>query len=302
MSIRKQSRAHNIVMGGIVISLVILLGCVKFEGEKKSTSAAQPELELSAWLADWQWKPSIKEFSSMTDGLSSVQVFAAYFDHIDCLFYTPENVEAIPQIMKIAAKNGSVDVDLSMVNDQFKKEGSAVQKDSELITRLMATAKSRRAHINDIVGMVNEYDFDGVEIDYEKIKDEDWDNVSAFYKELYQKLKSMGKPLRIVLEPRTPIEKLDLPKGPTYVMMAYNLYESHSGPGPKADLAFIDKMAKKMDELPGEHVMAFATGGFDWPASGKVMALTEQEAVNFQKGVCKPRKEMPQAGLSISII
>ena len=283
MSRQKQSRAHNIVMGGIVISLVILLGCVKFEGEKKSTSAAQPELELSAWLADWQWKPSIKEFSSMTDGLSSVQVFAAYFDHTDRLFYTPENVEAIPQIMKIAAKNGSVNVDLSMVNDQFKKDGSAVQKDSELITRLMATVKSRRAHINDIVGMVNEYDFDGVEIDYEKIKDEDWDNVSAFYEELYQKLKSMEKPLRIVLEPRTPIEKLNLPKGPTYVMMAYNLYGSHSGPGPKADFVFIDKMAKKMDQLPGEHVMAFATGGFDWPASGKIMALTEQEAVKLSK-------------------
>ena len=32
----------------------------------------------------------------------------------------------------------------------------------------------------------------------------------------------------------------------------------------------IDQMAKKMDQLPGQHVMAFKTGGFDWPASGEI--------------------------------
>lgn len=232
----------------------------------------------------------------MADGLSSVQVFAAYFDHTNHLFYTPENKEAIPKIMKIAAQGSAVNVDLSIVNDQFKKDGTAIQKDSELITKLMSTAKSRRAHIKDIVNMVNEYDFHGVEIDYEKIKDEDWDNVSAFYEELYQKLKSMGKPLRIVLEPRAPIEKINLPKGPTYVMMAYNLYGSHSGPGPKADFAFIDKMAKKMDQLPGEHAMAFATGGFDWPATGKIVALTEQEAFKLSKKSLRPPKRDAASG------
>ena len=48
--------------------------------------------------------------------------------------------------------------------------------------------------------MVNEYDFHGVKmIMMRRLKTRSWDNVSAFYEELYQQLKStMGKPLRIV--------------------------------------------------------------------------------------------------------
>lgn len=283
MSKRKRLRIRGVLIGGIVVTLVVILGCVKLEGEKKSPSATERELELTTWITDWQWKSAIKDFGSITDGLSSVQVFAAYFDHTDRLFYTPENMEAIPKVMEIANQNNVVNVDLTIVNDRFEKDGSAVQKDSVLLTRLMATAESRRVHINDIVDTINKYDFQGVEIDYEKIKDEDWENVCAFYEELYQRLESMGKSLRIVLEPRTPIEKLKLPKGPTYVMMAYNLYGTHSGPGPKADFSFIDKMTKKMDQLPGEHFIAFSTGGFDWPTSGKIIAVTEQEAVELAK-------------------
>ena len=64
----------------------------------------------------------------MTDGLSSVQVFAAYFDHTDHLFYTSENVEAVPEIMKIAAENGSVNVDLSMVMINLKKTDQPFKK------------------------------------------------------------------------------------------------------------------------------------------------------------------------------
>src|SRR5690606_32889434 len=118
-----------------------------------------------------------------------------------------------------------------------------------------------------IVALVEAYDLDGVEIDYERIGDGDWDNMTAFIAALYQELSARGLSLRVVLEPRAPIERLSLPRGPVYVMMAYNLYGSHSGPGPKADDAFIRQLAKRMDRLPGsQNRIAFATGGFDWPA------------------------------------
>lgn len=292
----KLSRMRGVMMSSLVVSLVIILGCVNLEQEP-SPGATERELELSTWITDWQWKSAIKDFRSVTNGFTSVQVFAAYFDSTDHLFFTAENVEAVPKVIEIANESRKVNVDLTLVNDRFVKDGSAVQKDSALITRLMATPESRRAHINDIVNTVTQYDFYGVEIDYEKIKEEDWENVCAFYKELFQRLKSIGKPLRIVLEPRTPIEKLDLPIGPAYVMMAYNLYGTHSGPGPKADFLFIDKMAEKMDQLPGEHFIAFATGGFDWPESGKIIALTEQEAVKLSKRSLQSPKRDEASGV-----
>lgn len=239
--------------------------------------------------------PSLKEYNYKATFLS----YANKMGNSDRKFLQPEDMLDMQKggywelgtIMEASIKD-EVDVDLTVVNDRFTEDGLAVQKDSMLITRLMATPESRRAHIDDIVDTVSTYNFEGVEIDYEKVKDEDWDNVCAFYEELYQRLQQGGKPLRIVLGPRMPIEKLTLPEGPTYIMMAYNLYGTHSGPGPKADYAFIAKMGKKMDQLPGEHVMAFATGGFDWPESGKITALTEQEAAQLSmQSVKSPKRD-----------
>lgn len=292
MSKVNSSHYRGLMITGIVVTLFVIWGCTN----ETKPSAKEREIELSAWITDWQWKSGIEDYRSITNGLTSVQVFAAYFNSTDRLFYTEENIEAIPNIMKIAKEGSLVKVDLTIVNDQFKEDGKAVQKDSDLLTRLMATKESRKAHIDDIVKLAKEYDFRGVEIDYEKVKDADWENICAFYEELYIKLKASGKSLRIVLEPRTPIEKINLPKGPTYVMMVYNLYGYHSGPGPKADHPFIEKMAQKMKQLPGENYLAFATGGFDWPQEGKITALTESEAANLKKISITPAKRDEASG------
>ena len=77
-------------------------------------------------------------------------------------------------------------------------------------------------------------------------------------------------------------------KGPEYVVMFYNLYGTHSGPGPKADFAFIEKTIKKMEALPGTKSAAFATGGCLWEdyvplgdKKGKVRNVDEAEAVQL---------------------
>ena len=180
-------------------------------------------MELSAWIVDWQWKSGVDDLNSFSGGLTSIQAFAAYFDDTDSLYFTSENREALPRIREAAVQSGLVNVDLTVVNDRLNRDGSAIQKDSTLVTRLMATVDSRNKHMEDLLRTVAEYDFDGVEIDYEKIAESDWDNVSAFYTELYRRLHALGKSLRIELEPRTPIERLTLPEGPHYVMMAYNV-------------------------------------------------------------------------------
>ncbi|HML45335.1 MAG TPA: glycosyl hydrolase, partial [Clostridia bacterium] len=67
------------------------------------------------------------------------------------------------------------------------------------------------------------------------------------------------------------------------VMMCYNLYGTHSGPGPKADPAFLQKMVKGMQTLPGKKSFALATGGFDWTEKGKVVSLTYLDALALQR-------------------
>ncbi|HWR29542.1 MAG TPA: hypothetical protein VN631_06880, partial [Negativicutes bacterium] len=52
----------------------------------------------------------------------------------------------------------------------------------------------------------------------------------------------------------------------------------HSGPGPKADKTFIQKVITQMASLPGEKSVAFSTGGCVWGSNGKKQLVTEAEA------------------------
>ncbi|MED5018723.1 glycosyl hydrolase family 18 protein [Paenibacillus chibensis] len=240
--------------------------------------AVSVEKELSSWVVDWQWKSGLEDFGKLAGGLGSLQLFAVYFDEADRLYMTEDLKREMPSVLQ-AAKDASMNrVYVTLVNDLHLADGTEVQKDPDLLTRLLKSEESRSKHIADIIDWTEQYGIQGVEIDYEKVSDRDWPRMTAFYSELYERLHVVGKSLRIVLESRAPIERLDLPKGPEYVMMAYNLYGTHSGPGPKADYLFLDKLARRMNHLAGDNIIAIAAGGFDWSGQGKVKAVTEKKA------------------------
>lgn len=287
MTIKKPMIKHAIVLTVCLSAFgAFLAGCVR-DGNApesmKTVEAAEQPMEKTAWLVDWQWKAGSEDLQGMTNGLTSVQMFAAYFDETDNLFFTDAFQKGLPKVQEIARKSSLVHVDLTIVNDQKRKDGSDIQKEPTIVTRLMATPQSRTKHIDQIMEAVSAYHFHGVEIDYERIDERDWDNMVDFINELYERLHEKEKTLRIVLEPRTPIERISLPKGPVYVMMAYNLYGTQSGPGPKADRTFIKELAARMKAVPGEKVIAISAGGFDWSESGEVTAVTEEQAVELAK-------------------
>lgn len=262
--------------------------------EKRPVVAVQKE--VSSWVVDWQWKSGLEDFRQIASGLGSLQLFAVYFDEADHLYMTDDLKKGLPEMLQ-SAKDASLDkVYLTLVNDRYLQDGTEVQKDPDLVSRLVESEAARSQHIGDIMGLVSRYGVQGVEIDYEKIKDNDWQQVKAFYNELYEKLHEQGKSLRIVLESRAPIEQLDLPSGPEYVMMAYNLYGTHSDPGPKADYIFLDKLARRMNHLPGGNVIAIAVGGFDWSGQGKVTAVTEKRAVELTRRAVTPPERDPASG------
>ncbi|WP_238403937.1 glycosyl hydrolase family 18 protein [Paenibacillus paridis] len=256
---------------------------IKPPEEKPEPTEAVAVPQLSAWLADWEWETGLADLKVMKEGLTSLQLFASYFGAADQLHFTEEFEEALPELLKLYAPAELQSLYLTIVNDQFQENGAAIQKSPELISRLMATSESRSKHVEELVAAVDRLGFGGMEIDYEQIPEADWEKVLLFYSELYERLQAKGKVLRIVLEPRVKIEELKLPEGPEYVMMAYNLYGYHSGPGPKADHAFIAGLANRMEHLPGKPAIAFSVGGFDWDENAKVKALTEKQAALLLK-------------------
>jgi spore germination protein YaaH len=241
------------------------------------------ETELSAWIVDWQWEEGIEDLKKTGDGISHIQIFAAYLDDNGRIYFTDDALQALQHIDEIRQGINSGSVGITLVNDRFNRDGSVIHKDPAIVAKLLATPESRRRHIEEILNIVDRHDLSGIEIDYENINNDDWSHVKNFYSELYKQLRRKGKFLRIVLEPDAPIEEQMYPKGPVYIMMAYNMYGTHSGPGPKADPPFISKLAGKFNQVPGDKYMAIAAGGFDWSETGKVTSLTEKQAVELAK-------------------
>jgi len=271
------------IVGALALTAVLLyLIRIEAFGAASKPNVTEHRTERSAWLADWRWEAGTEDLQTSAGGLYSLQVFAAYFDPADKLKFTDEFRESLPRIREIASENGLDRLYLTIVNDIVFPDGTESQKDTALVTRLTASGESRGRHIDEIVQAAVSYGFQGVELDYEQIGKDDWPNFVRLVRELHSRLLAEGLAFRVVFEPRAPLETLDLPEGPVYVMMAYNLHGGHSGPGPKANDAFVAEQASRMAKLSVDSYIALSAGGFDWHGkTGKAVSVTERQAAEL---------------------
>jgi hypothetical protein len=239
-----------------------------------------PASASAAWVADWDLPGGLREIKQ--GDFKDIIMFAAYFTGEDQPFLT----SAMKTFLAGDTSkylSGDQNLYISVVNDYIDASGKSAQKDPKLVKRLMATERSRARHREDLLNLLKSGPFTGLEIDYEKVDLDDWPKLLAFADDLCQRLATMGKKMRFVLEPKEKYLKTSLPAGPQYVLMAYNLYGTHSGPGPKADHDFLRKLAGWCEHLPVKPGLALAGGGFAW-LPGKVVALTESKASAWAKG------------------
>jgi len=237
---------------------------------------AAQALPLSVWAVYWDTGDVNDELSLLAPELGSVSVFSALF-HPDDTPYLPDDTAAL--LASIQERFGAAkDIYLTFVNDLALTEGGFSLKDAALLERLFESGASMDAHIARMLALAKSAGCDGIELDYEGVRNKPalWKSYAAFIERLYRAAKDAGLLCRVVLEPSA-LGKAAYPKGPEYVLMCYNLYGSHSGPGPKADPEFIASLAREGRDL-GDLSFAFSTGGFDWDANGEAAQLTEREA------------------------
>jgi len=262
----------------ICIALLFITAC---SNSKEPPAIAKEELKdkaklrLSIWLPEWQNKSALEDVQSSQHGLQDIRVFGAYFNSKDELLLTDNAIDMLQQTQQ--QFNESHHVILTLINDYVTENAPSVQKDSTLLHRLLQDSSARQKHISNILQVVEQYQPNGIEIDYEKIAKEDLPKYVQFLSELYRELAKKDVTLHVVLEPRFPFD-VKLPDGPNYTVMAYNVHGYHSGPGAKATFTFLNDLLKKIKKSNQDLAIAFATGGFDWVAQGKTVALTELEA------------------------
>lgn len=258
---------------------VLLGGCVEAEPLR---SGPHPPVHLAAWQTYWDMEGGRNDYDLLRKKMDAISYFAVAYDENDAL-YVPEAVRAMAETYK----GKKFETYLSFTNDIVGKR--RLEKDRELLWRLLGDDAALDRTVEGIVSLAAQFGVRGVELDYENFaKDEKLlQRYLVFTYRLSTACVHQGLKLRIVLEPSVPFDA-GFAKGPEYVVMLYNLYGKHSGPGAKADGAFIDKTIVKMEALPEPHAVAFATGGCLWQdygpfglMCGERRFITAREAVQL---------------------
>src|SRR5699024_9596892 len=130
---------------------------------------------------------------------------------------------------------------LSITNDWIPETGESIAKETDLIHRLIETEKKQKVHVAEIVDLAEEVDVPEIELKFEQIDEDDIEVFVEFVDLLQAELDEAGVRLSVVLEPYFPFQT-ELPDGPEYIVMAYDVFGAHSGPGPKATFEFLDEL------------------------------------------------------------
>ncbi len=237
---------------------------------------ADHNTKYSGWITYWDTENVYKELEVLGDNLHSVMFFAAYFNANKDLFIPEKFIDQM-NTLKNTLEKDDVATYLTIVNDIELENGTSSLKDTDILNSFFEDSNTINQHVYQIIEIVEKNHFSGIEIDYEGIKNDYdlWSKYAGFLERLNEECIAKNIKLRVVLEPGLHIEKVDLPKGPTYVVMLYNLFGYHSGPGPKANESFIINSINKFDQSELCIRYALSVGGFQW-TNNKVKPLTEK--------------------------
>ncbi len=265
--------------------------------------AAWAGQKVAVWDVYWDLEDAETELGQLGEDVSEICHFGAYFEEDDQLFipselnlYTRRVMQQYPDVSHF----------LTVVNDIRYSDGTAAQKDTELLARLLASGQAMEAHAEQILQLVQEGGYDGVELDYERIRDDMglWEKYLQFIQILYEKTESLGLEMRVLLEPQTPMEQLEFPEGPRYIMMCYNLHSAAEDPGPKADEEFLEECVQKMEGISEDSSgVALALGGYDFSEDGSAVQVTEKDAVSLMAVFGgEPERDPDSGALSFSYV
>ncbi|MBU5428073.1 glycosyl hydrolase [Tissierella pigra] len=270
-----------------VFTILLLVSCtneknIDIENYMDKEIENNENIRFSIWTTYWDTDDLEHELKPMGK-IDNICYFAAYFNEDKILFVPKETKKSLKRIESLGnMKYGSY---LTIVNDLLLADNKSSLKDTDLLYTLFATEETMNNHIEDILNIVIKERFGGIEIDYEAIKKDIklWELFIEFIDKLYKSANGKDIPVRVVLEPNVPLDKITLPKGPEYIIMCYNLHGYGTEPGPKANKGFIEDVIKKSEGLKGDIGFALATGGYDFQSNGIVNALTEREAVELSR-------------------
>lgn len=175
--------------------------------------------------------------------------------------------------------------------------------DRQRVADIIHDPAHRGQHIQDILALIRDNNFDGIDIDYESLYPEDRDDFSLFIEELSAALKAEGKLLSIAVHAKT--DDAGAWSGAAaqdwarlgaavdeFKIMTYDYHNGASEAGPIAPLDWVDDVLTYAATVvpPEKTFMGVPFYGYDWTGSiaqslnwRQAVKLAEQNGAEIQR-------------------
>jgi len=277
------------------LGLALALGSLRPGGSQTSAPLAlgQEALlqsELRSWVVYWNADESLRILEEQDSLLDEVAVFAYHFsDAGELIPATPR----VPEMVQWAKARTTLRVLVTVVNDVAAASGARILKDAQCVHDVLASPEAMAAHLEQLLTIAATAD--GIELDYENLKQEDREGFSALVRELAMRLHARGQWLSVVVQPKT----TDRPRNGAGALdwaaiarhadevklMAYYYHHPDSPPGPLAPLDWVAHLTDfALAHMPPEKLcVVLSLYGFDWSAGRPTLSLDAATALKLAR-------------------
>jgi len=269
--------------GMLDVFLGLLLGKLLGNGFNNSTGGATKDnptsglvsasaKEFVGFYAEW-WGADTSSYNSMvknTDVIKTIAPFWATMQADGTVVDRGGNDHAA--VVKTAQQK---DMTVLLLVNNAKQDNNTTAP----VHTVLANPVLRTKAIDNFEAYIKKYNLDGINVDFEMVPAEDRDNLTAFMRELSARLKPQGLLVTIDVFPKQN-ENNDVAAAYDYaelanyadkiMIMAYDNHGMWSGPGPIADIGWVENSLKyALKFIPKNKLyLGIAAYGYDWSAQG----------------------------------
>ncbi|MFI5350999.1 MAG: glycosyl hydrolase family 18 protein [Elusimicrobiota bacterium] len=244
-----------------LIACLSALACLFFTSMARARAAGATR-GASAWVVPWDSADAaaagcFDELNPFAFALSSAQAL---------VLLSPDQIKEVSRLRRAGVLLVPV-----VVNDVYTEGKPAELKSDRALNLLLSDSGTRDRHVAELAAAAQE--FDGLEIDYEQIPEDQWVHYAEFIVSLAASLHKNGKKLYIDVEPKLLRNKewanLSHAADRIKVMAYYELGGWSARPGPGNSTAWVAETGRQaLRVVPREKlVVALSLAGTDWAPS-----------------------------------
>lgn len=232
-------------------------------------SPYQPRLEKNFSIAAWMPGQNIEE------GQKSLEKNLDLFDQISPFEYKVEKDGEISRVtsvltndLKEKLKSRAIKIIPSITNN-FDENDKA--------SNILRDERKRKAHLDYILNEVKEQGYDGIDLDYENLKEETKEEYSRFIEELSSRLHAEGKILSVTLQAKNSDYQtwrgpgaLDYEKIARHAdqvrLMTYDYSRPDTSPGPISPISWFEQIIDYAQEKAAKEkiIVGLPFYGYRW--------------------------------------